>query len=155
MNNIYKKIEDKKKRTIVSIIFIIIIVILAVVCINEYRLYDYTKKLKEQQESYNDEQKECIPIGITKNYIHITRTDKDKKPIQGAEWKVTTVDGIEKGTFKTNRQGRGGIVGLDYGEYYIEEVSIPDNYTKKEDKYKVILTAYDSSYTLTLTDAEN
>lgn len=154
MANVHKKMEEKSKKTIVSIIFIIIISILIVICIKEYKLYDYTKELKAQQETYNDEQKECIPVGITTNYIHITRTDENKDPIEGAEWKVTTVNGEEKGTFKTNRQGRGGIVGLDYGEYYIEEVSVPNNYTKKEDKYKVIITAYDSSYTITLTDAE-
>ena len=147
--------EEKTKKILVSAICIAIIIILAVICIQQYKLYEYTKELKEQQASYNDEQKECIPLGTTKNYIHITRTDENQKPIEGAEWKVITVNGKEKGTFKTNIQGRGGIVGLDYGEYYIEEISVPANYKKKEGKYKLILSAYDTSYTIILTNAES
>lgn len=150
--------QDNKKQNLKRIgilVVIISLIVVIIVGISQYKSYQYLKELKQAKEQYNEKQKECVPIGTTNNYIYVTRTDEERKAIQGSVWKVTTYNGKEKGTFETNENGNGGIVGLDYGEYYLEEISVPENYTKKDYRYKVILSAYDTSYTLTETNAKN
>lgn len=150
-----KEMNKNTKKMIVHITFIIIIMIVVIIGIKEYNLYTYVKNLKQMQMNYNEKQKECVSIGLTPNYIHIFRTDEKNHAIEGSRWKVTTYSGKEMGIITTNKNGNGGLVGLENGEYYLEEVYVPENCTKKDYRYKIVLSDYDNSYTLNVSDAKN
>ncbi len=149
------KIGDNIKTVIIVIVSIIVVIILLLVGLKQYEGYKYDMKLKQVQAQYNEKQKECVVVGTTNNYIYVTRTDENKEIIVGSKWKVTSYDGTQIGTFETNSRGNGGLVGLECGEYYLEEISVPENYTKKENRYRIILSTYDTSYTLTKTDSKD
>ena len=136
------------KKVGIKLLAIIILIIIIIVVVIQIKSFQYEKDLRQIQAQYNEEQRDCVAVGTTNNYIYITRTDENKEAIEGAIWQVTTYDGKKKETFETDENGNGGIVGLENGEYYLEEISIPENYTKKDYRYKVILSDYDKSYTL-------
>ncbi len=150
-----QKNKERAKKIIISIVLIIILIILLVITYKQYESYKYTKELKQVQSQYTGKQKECNIVGTSNNYIYLTRTDENKNVIKDSTWKVTTPNGKEKGTFTTNKNGNGGLVGLEYGEYYLEETSIPEGYTKLENKYKVIISAHDTSYTINATNSNS
>ena len=106
-----------------------------------------TEKIKEISSGYNEKQRVCNIVGITNNYIYLTRYEDEEK-VEGATYVVKTPSGDILYEFKTNGEGCGGVVGLDFGEYYIEEVSVPEGVTLKENKYKVIISALDTSYSI-------
>ena len=81
----------------------------------------------------------------------INRIDKDGEAVEGSKWQLTTFDGQEIATFETNSEGNGGLVGMDYGEYYISEIYAPEN-CEQDGKYKVDITAEDSSFTIRSSD---
>lgn len=143
------------KKVGIKLLAIIILIIVLIVVVIQIKSFQYEKDLRQIQAQYNEEQRDCVAVGTTNNYIYITRTDENKEAIEGAIWQVTTYDGKKKETFETDENGNGGIVGLENGEYYLEEISIPENYTKKDYRYKVILSDYDTSYTLEETDAKD
>lgn len=147
------KRKKKFKNIVLVIILSVIFFLFLFITFKQYQEYAYFKELKEVQAQYNDKQKNCISVGLTYNYVHITRTDEENKAIKGAVWRVRDYNKEEVGTFKTDEDGNGGLVGLDYGEYYLEEVSVPDDYEKKEDIYKVVLSAYDTSYTIAISNS--
>lgn len=137
---------------IVLIVIISLIPILSIILIKEYKSYRYEIKIAEMSLNYSDKQRECKIIGTTNNYIYVSRTDENGNPIIDSKWKVTNAQGDEIGTFDTNNKGNGGLVGLEYGEYYIEEISVPKNYELENKKYKFIVSAVDTSFELTATD---
>lgn len=150
-----KKNKEKVKKIAISTILILILIILLIITYKQYESYKYTKELKQVQSQYTGKQKECVVVGTSNSYIYLTRTDENKEAIKDSTWKVTTPNGKEKGRFTTNRNGSGGLVGLEYGEYYVEEISVPEGFTKMENKYKVIISEHDTSYTINATESPN
>ncbi len=136
------------KKIMLPLILVIVIIGVIIFAVIEFKSYQYSKELKQVQSKYNDRQKECVCVGTTNNYIYVSRTDENENAIEGTEWEVTDDTGKKIGTFKTNQNGNGGIVGLEYGKYYLEEISVPENYTISQDRYRVIINKYDTSYTL-------
>ena len=110
----------------------------------------YDEKVIEAYSSYNNEQKKCKVVGTTTNYVYITRLKNVDEAIEGAIWNVLDINGNIIATFETNETGQGGIVGLEYGEYFLEEQSVPDGYEKIDKKYKVIISAIDTHYDLNI-----
>lgn len=150
-----QKDKEKVKKIAISIILILILIILLIITYKQYESYKYTKQLKQVQSQYTGKQKECVVVGTSNNYIYLTRTDENKNAIKDTTWKVTTPNRKEEGTFTTNKNGSGGLVGLEYGEYYLEEISVPEGHSKIENKYKVIISEHDTSYTINATESPN
>lgn len=140
------------KKTLLGIIGIAILAIIIVFTVNEWKKYDEAKKIKEASANYNEKQKKCEVVGITNNYIYLLRLNSDNEGIEGAKWEVTNAKGKLVGTFTTNDEGNGGLVGLDYGEYYIQEKEVPENYNIYDTKYKVVISSSDTSYSLIASD---
>ncbi len=143
------KVNRKVKKIIIVVVLNLLLVAAIAIGIVEFCKYEYAKDLKQAQTQYNEKQKECVVVGTTNCYIYLSRISENVGKVAGSKWRVTTVSQEEIGTFETNEEGNGGLVGLPYGEYYIEEISTPENVTKITDKYKFIISAYDTSYTLT------
>jgi len=146
---------EKKKKIVILVGVIIAIIIIGIVAGICYQKNQYEKDLALAKEQYSDNQKKCNVVGTTLNYVAITRENKESEKVKGAKWKVTTPDGKEVGTFETDEDGAGGLVGLDYGEYYLEEVSVPEGNAKIEEKYKVGITSYDKAFNFFVSPKEN
>lgn len=136
------------KVRIFKIFLIIIICLLLVAIYKEFNEYIYEEKKIEASAGYNEEQKKCEVVGTTNNYIYISRYKDKDEMIGGAIWELTDIKGNTIGTFETNDSGNGGVVGLEYGEYYLQEKSVPEGYEKTDKKYKVIISAIDTEYKL-------
>ena len=141
----------KKSRIILILILVLLILYLSYKIVLEYSAYAYQETIREVSNTYNSEQKKCDIIGTTTNYIYVNRIDKDGKAAEGSKWQLTTLNGKEIATFETNSEGNGGLVGMDYGEYYISEIYAPEN-CEQDGKYKVVITAEDSSFTIRSSD---
>lgn len=143
----------KKSKVLLIFILVFIILFLSYKIVLEYSAYKYQRKIKEISSTYNSEQKQCDIIGTTTNYIYVNRLDKNGNAVEGSKWQLTTFDGKEIASFETNSEGNGGLVGMDYGEYYISEIYAPEN-CEQDGKYKVDITASDSSFTIHSSDYE-
>lgn len=141
----------KKSRIVLIIVLVLLILYLSYKIVLEYNAYAYQEAIREVASTYNSEQKQCDIIGTTTNYIYVNRIDKDGEAVEGSKWQLTTFDGKEIATFETNSEGNGGLVGMDYGEYYISEIYAPEN-CEQDGKYKVDITAEDSSFTIRSSD---
>lgn len=139
-----------KKNTLIKILIVIIIIALLIAIYVQYNKMIYDQKVIEAYSSYNEEQKKCSVVGTTTNYVYITRLKNMEEPIEGAVWNILDINGNIIGTFKTNETGQGGVVGLEYGEYFLEEQSVPEGYEKTVEKYKVIISAIDPYYDLNI-----
>ena len=137
-----------KKSFFIKLLLIIIIIALIVAIYIQFDKMLYDKGVIEAYSNYNEEQKKCQVVGTTTNYVYISRFKNIEEPIEGAVWNVSDINGNILGTFKTNATGQGGIVGLDYGEYFLTEQSVPNGYEKTDEKYKVIISAVDTHYDL-------
>lgn len=144
----------KKNKLIKFLIFIIIVSLLIAIYV-QYNKYTYEQKIIEAYASYNEEQQKCKVIGTTSNYIYITRLKNTDEIIEGATWELTDLYGNSKGTFETDENGNGGLVGLEYGEYYLKETSVPEGYEKINEKYKIIISAVDTKYILNILNESN
>ena len=146
----------KKYKSIVIIVIVLIILsICGVMGIKKYKQNEYNKQLEQMKAGYNDEQKDCVPIGLTNNYIYVLRKDKDNNAVKGSKWKITDYDGKEVAIVETNEVGACGIVGIEYGTYYLEEISVPDGVIRDEYKYDVVISPIDTKFKLTQTDSEH
>lgn len=141
---------------IIRILLLIIISILFLCIIREIFSYQYVKTARElYNNNYNNRQRNCEVVGLTENYIYVLRYDENEKPIQGSKWKVTNILGEVVGEFITDENGEGGIVGLDFGEYYIKEESVPEKCSLNENNYKFIISEIDNSFIEVITDVKN
>lgn len=145
------KTKNVLKYIILSVL-IALIPILFFVLIKEYKSYKYEIELAKITANYNDKQQECECIGLTNNYVYVSRTDENGKPIRNSKWKVISADGLEIGSFTTNNEGNGGLIGFGYGEYYIQEISVPENFELDKQKYRIIVSAVDTSFEFVITD---
>ena len=139
-----------KKNTLIKIIILIIIIILMLLIYNQLNKLIYITKTIEAYINYNDEQKKCLVVGTTNNYVYITRQKTINEPIEGAIWNIVGIRGNIIGTFKTDKLGQGGIVGLECGEYFLEEQSVPKPYEGINKKYKIIISNIDTYYSLNI-----
>ena len=139
-------------KVIANILAVAILIIIAIAIIKQYEIYEYTKKLEEVSYEYNNRQKECVIVGTTLKYIYVSRYDDAGAPVVDSKWKVTNSKGDEIGTFSINKDGNGGLVGLENGLYNIEEISVPENYSKINQKYQFVISESDTSYTLVSTN---
>lgn len=112
---------------------LIIIILLLFLIYNQFNKLIYVSKTIEAYKNYNDEQKKCVVVGTTGNYVYITRQKNINEPIEGAIWNIVDIRGNVIGTFKTDELGQGGIVGLECGEYFLEEQCIPEPYENIND----------------------
>ena len=150
MSNFKRGIEKMRKNIFIKILIFIIIISLLIAIYVQFSKMIYDEKVIEAYSSYNNEQKKCKVVGTTTNYVYITRLKNVDEAIEGAIWNVLDINGNIIATFETNETGQGGIVGLEYGEYFLEEQSVPDGYEKIDKKYKVIISAIDTHYDLNI-----
>ena len=141
----------KKKRIIKLLIFVLVIALLIAIYV-QFNKLRYDEKVVNAYLSYNNEQKKCKVAGTTTNYVYLTRLKNVDEAIEGAIWNVLDSDGNVVTTFETNETGQGGVVGLDYGEYFLEEQSVPEGYEKNNERYKIIFTPIDTHYELNVVD---
>jgi len=111
-----------KKFWLIRGILVILIIVVYYLVYQEYQGYQNEKNNYQVALEYNSEQRNCKQIGATKNYIYVIRVDKFGKPIVGSIWRVTNYSGDVISDFQTNNNGNGGLVGLDNGKYYVEEI---------------------------------
>lgn len=139
-----------KRNILIKIILLIIIFILVFLIYNQFNKLIYVSKTIEAYINYNDEQKKCLVVGTTNNYVYSTRQKTINEPIEGAIWNIVDIRGNIIGTFKTDKLGQGGIVGLECGEYFLEEQSVPKPYESINEKYKIIISNIDTYYSLNI-----
>lgn len=140
------------KNTVIKLFIFITIIALLFAIYVQFNKMIYEEKTIDAYINYNNEQKKCKVVGTTTNYIFLTRLKNMDTSIEGAVWNVLDFDGNIVSTFETNEAGQGGVVGLDYGEYFLEEKSVPNGYTKKNQRYKVIFSPNDTHYELNIVD---
>lgn len=143
---------SKDKLKIIKIIIVIIIIIISIFIVKQYQLYINDKRYKNAQYNYDDKQMDCVQVGENGNYIYIYRYSSDGSPIIGSKWKVTDKSGKEIGKFEIKSKGTGGVVGLDYGEYYLQEIEAPEGHKLLDEKYRAIISKADTSYVITVKD---
>ena len=143
-----------KRKIFIKIILLIIIILLLLLIYNQFNKLIYVSKTIEAYKNYNDEQKKCVVVGTTGNYVYITRQKNINEPIEGAIWNIVDIRGNVIGTFKTDELGQGGIVGLECGEYFLEEQSIPEPYENINERYKIVISDIDTYYSLNIINEE-
>ena len=141
-----------RKATIIKLFMFVIIVALLIAIYVQFNKMVYDEKIIDAYINYNNEQKKCKVTGTTTNYVFLTRLKNIDTSIKGAVWNVLDLDGNIVTTFETNETGQGGVVGLDYGEYFLEEKSVPDGYQKNNQRYKIIFSSNDTRYELNVID---
>lgn len=143
-----------KKKIIltVNVILVILLAVIVVFIFKEYGRLQETKEMKRIAYEFDDRQKECDIIGLSNKYVYVTRRNENDEPMVGAKWKVTKKDGTEVGTFEINENGNGGLIGLENGEYYVEEVSVPEGYTARDYRYNFFVSDADTSFTINESD---
>lgn len=139
-----------KRNILIKIIILIAIIVLIFLIHNQFNKLIYVSKTIEAYMNYNEEQKKCLVVGTTNNYVYITRQKTINEPIEGAIWNIVDIRGNIIGTFKTDKLGQGGIVGLECGEYFLEEQSVPKPYESINKKYKIIISNIDTYYSLNI-----
>lgn len=136
-----------KKLGLIRGILVILIIVVYYFGYQEYHSYREEKNKYQVSLEYNSEQRNCKQIGATKNYIYVIQVDKFGKPIVGSKWRVTDDSGNVISDFQTNNNGNGGLVGLNNGKYYVEEISVPKgDYKKIEDRYSFIVSDIDHTF---------
>ena len=139
-----------KRNIVIKIIMIITIIVLVFLIYNQFNELIYVSETIEAYKNYNDEQKKCIVVGTTNNYVYITRQKTINEPIEGAVWNIVDIKGNIIGTFQTDETGQGGIVGLECGEYFLEEQSVPTSYENINERYKIVISNIDTYYSLNI-----
>ena len=82
--------------------------------------------------------------------LTLVKTSEDNK-VEGLEFRVTCEELQYETTIKTDSEGCWSISGLEPGQYFIEEINVPDQYTQME-AITVNVTYDQEEYTVT---AEN
>ena len=141
-------------KLIIYLISILILVVLSILIVREYKLYELSKQIQSMSSSYNAKQKECEIIGNTTNYIYIERYDDKGNAIKNSKWEVTSQNGSFLGEFKTNEKGSGGLLGLDYGIYYLKEKEVPEGYSLDDSRYLFVISKADPSFSYIVSDQE-
>lgn len=139
-----------KRNILIKIIILTAIIVLIFLIYNQFNKLIYVSKTIEAYKNYNDEQKKCIVVGTTNNYVYITRQNTINEPIEGAVWNIIDIRGNIIGTFKTDELGQGGIVGLECGEYFLEEQNVPNPYENINERYKIVISNIDTYYSLNI-----
>lgn len=139
-----------KRNILIKIIILTAIIVLIFLIYNQFNKLIYVSKTIEAYKNYNDEQKKCIVVGTTNNYVYITRQNTINEPIEGAVWNIIDIRGNIIGTFKTDELGQGGIVGLECGEYFLEEQNVPKPYENINERYKIVISNIDTYYSLNI-----
>ena len=142
----------KKIMLIVNVLLILLLVVIVVFIFKENSRLQEIKELQRISYEFDDRQKECEIIGLSNKYVYVTRKNENDEPLVGAKWKVTKKDGTEDGTFEINENGNGGLIGLENGEYYVEEISVPEGYTIRDYRYHFFVTELDTSFTINESD---
>lgn len=139
-----------KRNILIKIIILTAIIVLIFLIYNQFNKLIYVSKTIEAYKNYNDEQKKCIVVGTTNNYVYITRQNTINEPIEGAVWNIIDIRGNIIGTFKTDELGQGGIVGLECGEYFLEEQNVPKPYENINERNKIVISNIDTYYSLNI-----
>ena len=141
------------KKTLLFLLLIGIIILLSFEINKSYKHYKAVVENESIKEKYTDEMYKLNKVGNTLNYVYIIRTDENYKPIKNTKWEITTTNNKKLYEFSTDKDGIGGVVGLEDGTYYMKEIKVPKGNKKQKWISKLIFNKIDNSYELNISDA--
>lgn len=132
--------------------------------LNENAKIEGNGNLNENQLKYGENHETAKKQTVTYTYaFDLVKTDKDKNPLDGAEFKLYDANGNEiavvleaTNTYRVAVTGETGVLikagkatinGLDKGNYQLEEITAPTGYNKLTSKVNFTITGKDANTT--------
>lgn len=134
--------------------------------LNENAVIEGNGNLNENKLKYGENHETDKKQTVTYTYaFDLVKTDKDKKPLDGAEFKLYDANGNEiavvledeaTNTYRVAVTGETGVLikagkatinGLDKGNYQLEEITAPTGYNKLTSRVNFTITGKDANTT--------
>lgn len=132
--------------------------------LNENAVIEGDGNLNENQLKYGENHETAKKQTVTYTYaFDLVKTDKDKNPLDGAEFKLYDANGNEiavvleaTNTYRVAVTGETGVLikagkatinGLDKGNYQLEEITAPTGYNKLTSRVNFTITGKDANTT--------